>query len=55
VLGEQMTKEQVRTLVLALRDIASVLATVDPKLMAGVYAELGVSVGYDHERRVVTR
>jgi hypothetical protein len=42
--GEQMTKEQVRTLVLALHDIASVLATADPKLKADVYAELGVSV-----------
>jgi site-specific DNA recombinase len=52
--GEQMTKEQVRTLVLALHDIASVLATADPKIKAEVYAELGVSVAYDHERRVVT-
>jgi len=51
--GEQMTKEQVRALVLALHDIASVLATADPKLKAEVYAELGVSVSYDHTRRVV--
>ena len=49
-----MTKEQVRTLVLALHDIASVLATADPKLKAEAYAELGVSIAYDHERRVVT-
>jgi hypothetical protein len=34
--GEQITKEQVRTLVLALHDIASVLATADPKLKAEV-------------------
>jgi len=52
--GEQMTKEQVRMLVMALRDIASVLATADPKLKAEVYAELGVSVAYDHERRLVS-
>jgi hypothetical protein len=39
--GEQMTKDQVRALVLALHDIASVLATADPKLKAEVYAELG--------------
>ncbi|HVA04763.1 MAG TPA: recombinase family protein [Acidimicrobiales bacterium] len=51
--GEQMTKEQVRTLVLALHDIASVLATADPKLKAEVYAELGVSVSYDHVQRIV--
>jgi len=52
--GERMTREQVRTLVLALHDIASVLATADPKLKAEVYAELGIGVAYDHERRVVT-
>jgi hypothetical protein len=32
---------------------ASVLATADPKLKAEVYAELGVNVSYNHERRVV--
>lgn len=52
--GQPMTKEEVRTMVLALHDIASVLATADPKLKAEVYAELGVSVAYDHERRLVT-
>jgi hypothetical protein len=39
--------------VTTLHDIASVLATADPKLKAEVYAELGVRVAYDHERRVV--
>lgn len=51
--GGQMTKEQVRTLVLALHDIASVLATADLKLKAEVYSELGVSVSYDHVHRIV--
>jgi hypothetical protein len=37
-------EEQVRTLALALRDIASVLATADPRFKAEVYVELGVSV-----------
>ena len=41
-------------MVLALHDVASVLATADPKLKAEVYVELGVSVAYDHERRVIT-
>jgi hypothetical protein len=51
--GEQLTKDQIRRLVLQLRDIASVLATADPKDKAEVYAELGVRVSYDHHRRVV--
>ena len=53
--GEQMTKEQVRTLVKALHDLASVLATADPKLKAEVYAALGISISYDHERCVSVR
>jgi site-specific DNA recombinase len=52
--SDQLTKEQIRALVLGLRDIVEVLATADPKLKAEVYAELGVSVAYDHERRVVS-
>ena len=39
-------------LVLALHDIAPVLATADPKLKAEVYAELGVSVSYHRARAV---
>jgi len=50
---EQMTKEQIRALVLSLKDIASVLAKADPKLKAEVYAELGVQVHYDPHRRVI--
>ena len=36
VTGEKMTKDQVRTLVLTLHDIASVLATTDPRFKAEV-------------------
>jgi len=39
-----LTKEQIRRLVFELRDIATVLATADPKDKAVVYAELGVRV-----------
>lgn len=49
----KLTKEQIRRLVLELRDIASVLATADPNLKVEVYAELGVRVTYDHHRRVI--
>ena len=48
----QLTREQVRKLVLSLKDIVSVLATADPKLKAEVYEELGISVVYDPTRRV---
>lgn len=39
---------------LQLRDIASVLATADPKDKAEVYGELGVQVHYDPHRQVVS-
>ena len=52
--GEKPTKEQVRRLVLQLKDIASVLATADPKDKAEVYRELGVQVTYDPHRRLVS-
>ena len=51
--GDKLTKEEVRKLVLQLKDIASVLALADPKLKAEVYAELGVRVSYDPHRRVI--
>jgi len=43
----------VRALVLSLRDITAVLKDADPKLKAEVYAELGVEVTYNPERRMV--
>ena len=52
--GDQMTKEQIRSLVLRLRDIAAVLATADPKLKAEVYRELGVQVEYDPSQHLVS-
>jgi hypothetical protein len=52
--SERLTKVQIRKLVLGLRDITSVLADADPKLKAEVYAELGVSITYDTERRLVS-
>lgn len=48
----QLTREQVRKLVQSLKDIASVLATADPKIKAEVYEELGISVTYDPTRNV---
>jgi site-specific DNA recombinase len=51
--ADKLTKSQIRALVMGLRDIAAVLGTADPKLKAEVYAELGVEVKYDLERRMV--
>ena len=50
---EQLTVEQVRRLVLSLRDIAKALAKADPNLKAQLYEELGVEVTYDPTRRVI--
>jgi site-specific DNA recombinase len=52
--GDELTKEQIRKLVLSIKDIASVLRKADPKLKAEVYAELGVRVTYDPHRRVIS-
>lgn len=52
--GEPLSKDQVRAMVLKLRDIAQVLATADPKLKTAVYEELGVQVLYDPHRRLVS-
>lgn len=52
--GEKMTKDQIRRLVLSLRDIASTLATADPKDKAEIYAELGVQVTYDPAQHLVS-
>jgi len=51
--GGKLTKEEIRRMVLGLRDIAAVLATADPKDKVEVYADLGVRVTYDHHRRVI--
>jgi site-specific DNA recombinase len=52
--GERLSKAEIRRLVLALRGIASVLATVDPKDKAEIYRELGVQVAYDPAERLVS-
>lgn len=51
--GAKLSKSEIKKLVLALHDIAAVLATADPKDRAEVYAELGVSVTYDPVRHLV--
>ena len=49
----KLTEAQIKMLILQLRDIVAVLATADPTLKAKVYAELGVSLTYDHDKRLV--
>jgi rRNA-processing protein FCF1 len=51
---EKLTKAQIKRLVLQLKDIVAVLATADPKLKAEVYKELGVSIIYDPDARLVS-
>jgi len=51
--ADKLSKEQIRALVLSLRDITAVLRDADPTLKAEVYAELGVDVEYDPMRRTV--
>ena len=50
----QLTRDQVRALVSSLKDIASVLATADPKLKAEAYAELGISVTFDPVTKMIS-
>lgn len=52
--GEKLTKDEIRRLVLALTDIAAVLATADPKDKAEIYQELGVQVAYDPAKHLVS-
>ena len=50
----KMNDEQVRTFVRSLGDTAAVLADADPKLKSQLYADLGISVTYDHMTRTAT-
>jgi hypothetical protein len=50
---EGLTKEEVRTLVKGLGEIASVLRTADPKDKADIYAKLGVRITYRRDTRIV--
>ena len=49
----QLSKDQLKRLVLRLGDTAPVLATADPKDKGDVYRELGVQVHYHPHCRVV--
>ncbi len=51
---EPMSRDEVRKLVLEVRDIASPLADADPDLRAELYAELSVQIRYDPFQRVIT-
>ena len=50
--ASQVTKRQIRELVMSLQGIAEALSDADPKLKAQVYEELGISVTYDPVRHV---
>ena len=51
--ADKLTKDDIRALVLSLKDIVATLRDADPALKAEVYAELGVDVSYDPARRMV--
>lgn len=50
--GGKLTKDQVKALVTALRDIAGALAHAEPADNAEVYKERGVTLTYSPEGRV---
>ncbi len=49
----QFTAEQIRDLVVSLKDIPTVLADADPKAKADLYAEMGLSITYEPGSRIV--
>ena len=49
----KVTKEQVRALVENLQDVTAAPADADPTLKAQLYEELGITVTYDPDRRVI--
>lgn len=49
----EATSDEIRNLLLTLRDLAGVLAEADPRAKAAVYRELGVAVRYDPASRRV--
>ena len=51
--ADKLTKDEIRALVLSLKDIVATLRDADPALKAEVYAGLGVDVSYDPARRMV--
>jgi hypothetical protein len=48
-----LTKAEIKALVLGLADIANTLHTADPDKKAEVYAELGISIRYEPDERVI--
>ncbi len=50
--GDQLTPEQVKALVKALKDIVGVLAEADPADKADLYDQLGISLAYDPDGTV---
>jgi site-specific DNA recombinase len=53
--GDRMTKEQVKALVAALRDIVDVLADAEPADKAELYDELGVTLEYNPDGTVAVK
>jgi len=51
--GERMSKQQITSLVAQLGDIMATLKCADPADKAEVYAELGLRLTFDPERRVL--
>lgn len=51
---QHMTPAQVKRLVLSLKGIPKVLMKADPKIKAELYSQLGMTLTYHPERRVVT-
>jgi hypothetical protein len=46
--------DEIRRLVDAVEDKVRLLAEADPKIKAALYASLGLSLCYEHDRRVIT-
>ena len=51
--GPKLTTADVKTLVASLKDIVATLADADPADKAAVYRELGISLTYNNDGRVV--
>ena len=49
----QLTADDIKTLVAALREITATLAHADPADKSALYAEMGVTVTYNHDGRVL--
>ena len=49
----QLTRDDIKTLVASLRDITAALASADHVDKSAVYAEMGITVTYNHDGRVL--